>query len=144
MRRDNISKNYKKATPSLLNDINKEANALVNDLNLSGKVQKYAEKTGFITFKDHKPNFERKLPCRLINPAKSELGKVSSVMLQEINECVRQKAEVCQWRDTKSVIEWFCQLKDKRRRKFLKFDIKDFYPSITKKLLLKSIEFISI
>ena len=141
LKRENISKNYKKAKPCVMNGINREAKDIVNDLNLSGKVMRYAEKHCFITFKDHKPNFERKVQCRLINPAKSEVGKVSSSILQEINECVRQKSELCQWRDTKSVINWFCNVKKKEKRKFLKFDIKDFYPSIHKKLLMKSIKF---
>ena len=141
LKRENISKNYKKAKPYIMKDVNKEANAIVNDLNLSGKVQRYAEKHSFITFKDHKPNFERKVQCRLINPAKTEIGKVSSTILQEINQCVRQKTDLCQWRDTKSVINWFCSMKRKEKRKFLKFDIKDFYPSITKNILMKSIKF---
>ena len=32
---------------------------------------------------DHKENFKTKSPCRLINPAKSEIGIVSNVELKK-------------------------------------------------------------
>ena len=37
-----------------------------------------------ILFKGHKPNFENKLKSRLINPSKTELGKVSKNIIQNI------------------------------------------------------------
>ena len=36
----------------------------------------YGQKTAFITLKDYKENFNINPKCRLINPAKSELGKM--------------------------------------------------------------------
>ena len=44
-----------------------------------------------------------------------------------------------QWRNTKSVIEWFKAIKNKSS--FIKFDIVEFYPSISKELLPKAIEY---
>ena len=44
-----------------------------------------------------------------------------------------------QWRNIKSVIERFKAVKNKRKSSFIKFDI-EFYPSISKELLSKSIE----
>ena len=44
-----------------------------------------AEKEPYATLKDHKDDFRTKLPCRLINPAKSEIGKMSQVMLERYN-----------------------------------------------------------
>ena len=41
--------------------------------------------------KDHKENFDAKLPCRLITPAKSEMGKVSKQILNAINQELRRK-----------------------------------------------------
>ncbi len=35
----------------------------------------------FISLKDHKENFENNPKCRLINPAKSESGKLSKIIL---------------------------------------------------------------
>jgi hypothetical protein len=45
-----------------------------------------AETEAFITLKDHKDNVESNPKCRLINPAKRELGKVSKVILDSINQ----------------------------------------------------------
>ena len=44
-------------------------------------------------------------------------------------------------RNTGSVIDWFKSIDKKENCKFLKFDIADFYPSISKDLLLKSLKF---
>ena len=61
---ENITKTYKKSSINKYNEINTEATQL-------------AKKTAFITLKDHKENFENTPKCRLINPAKSDLGRVS-------------------------------------------------------------------
>ena len=39
------------------------------------------------------------------------------------------------------VINWFKNLSDKHKRKFIKLDIAEFYPSISENLLNKSIEY---
>ena len=67
----------------------------------------------FITLKDHKPNFHTDTKCRLINPAKSEMGKVSSNMLKEINEPVRLETGLKQWRSTQEALLWFQDIEDK-------------------------------
>ena len=113
--REYITKDYKKADPVLLKNINEEARDITNNLKLSGRVQQYSEKCGFITFKDHKPNFRNKIKCRLINPAKTEIGKISSEILKRVNDDVRRSTDVCQWRDTKSVLEWFKEIKNKKK-----------------------------
>ncbi len=46
-----------------------------------------------------------------------------------------------QWRSTKDVIKWFNCLPNKAHRKFVKFDVKEFYPSIDAKLLRKAIDY---
>ena len=46
-----------------------------------------------------------------------------------------------QWKDTSEVIEWFCKIPDKNRYKFLIFDIKDIYLSISEKLLTNTLNF---
>ena len=79
--------------------------------------------------------------CRLINPAKSELGKVSSSMLKDINERVRVETGLKQWRSTKDALDWFKIIQNKNRKEFVQMDIVDFYPSITKTLLEKAIRF---
>lgn len=69
-----ITKTYKKSTQSEINDINNEARRLADDIKISDRVEKLAEKDVFITLKDHKPSFINTLTCRLINPTRSELG----------------------------------------------------------------------
>ena len=44
-----------------------------------------ARKPAYITIKDHKENFNINPKCRLINPAKSELGKVAKTIVENIN-----------------------------------------------------------
>ena len=46
-----------------------------------------------------------------------------------------------QRRNTKSVIDWFKAIKNKSKSSFIKFDIVQFYPSISKERLSKAIEY---
>ena len=48
-----------------------------------------------------------------------------------------------QWRNTKQVIEWFGNIKDKERHSFISFDIVYFYPSISEKLLDQALSWAS-
>ena len=94
-----------------------------------------AEKPAFITLKDHKDNFNSNPKCRLINPSKSELGKVSKIILDDINNRLRSKLHVNQWQNSTSVIDWFNFIINKPSHVFLSFDIVEFYPSISESLL---------
>ena len=38
----------------------------------------------YITLKDHKENFRHNTKCRLINPSKSEVGRISKKYLNDI------------------------------------------------------------
>ena len=60
----------------------------------------------FIALKDHKPNFTTNPKSRLINPLKSELGKVSIFLIEKVNTIIRDKSLVNQWRDTDTVINY--------------------------------------
>ena len=44
--------------------------------------------TAFISLKDHKTKF---LPCRLTNPSKSNIGKISKSILDKVNHNFRNK-----------------------------------------------------
>ena len=98
-------------------------------------------KEAFITLKDHKDNFASKPTCRLINPATSELGHVSKSMLERIVSDVMSKSSLNQWRNTLVVIDWFKNIRNKTRSSFIKFDIVDFYPSISEQLLDRAIDY---
>ena len=47
-----------------------------------------ARNPAYITLKDHKENFNINPKCRLINPAKSELGKVAKLIVENIKKKV--------------------------------------------------------
>ena len=91
--------------------------------------------------KDHKNNFQSSLHCCLINPSKSELGKVSKSILENINQHLVKLLHVNQWKNFTSVIEWFRNIEDKKNCTFIKFDIREFYPSITETILDKALLF---
>ena len=101
----------------------------------------YAERSAFITLKDHKENFKSNQKCRLINPFKGEMGIVSKKCLKSIILKLNSKLQYNQWRSTSTVIEWFKAIKIKAKRRFLKFDIAEFYPLISIELLDTSISF---
>ena len=95
----------------------------------------------FITLKDHKENFLNNPKTRLLNPAKNELGRISKAILDKINLNLRNTTKANQWKNTNDVISWFKSIKNKQNCKFISFDIKDFYPTITKELSSKCLSF---
>ena len=56
------------------------------------------ETEAYITIKDHKDEFPNKIPCRLINPSKSNIGKISKAILDTINKNVVRSTEINQWK----------------------------------------------
>ena len=139
--KENITVNYKKADISVKNNIDREAKVIANKLNLADRIECYNMNDAFITFKDHKENFVNNPKCRLINPAKSEIGVISKHQLQSLNNEIREFSDINQWRSTSAVISWFNGIENKNDSKFVQFDIVEFYPSISKDLLLRTIDF---
>ena len=78
-----VVKNYKKAPPDLEKELNSEAKILTHRLGIVGRVEKYNTKNCFITIKDHESDFKTNPECRLINPAKTQIGRVSKIIVQE-------------------------------------------------------------
>lgn len=93
--------------------------------------------------KDHKPNLAKKPTCRLINPTKSEIGKVSKEILDKINSKITRVSKLHQWKNSASMIEWFKSIENKQHNTFVCFDIIEFYPSISQDLLNKALDFAS-
>ena len=98
-----------------------------------------AKQQAFTTLKDHKENFKNKPTCRLINPAKSELGLASKKILQKINTNIRSTTLLDQWKNTSSVINCFENISEKRQHTFAIFNSESFYPSTSEDLLKTSI-----
>ena len=70
----------------------------------------------YITLKDHKENFQNNPKVRLINPAKTQIGKISKVYIDEINESILKLTNLNQWKSSLEVIDWYKKLKSKSRR----------------------------
>ena len=138
---ENITQNYKKIEDEIVDNINREAKEITKKLDIEDRVEQLTKKEAVIFIKDHKQNFQNTPSCRLINPTKSNIGVISQINLQKINETIRNKTKLKQWRNTNEVLTWFRNLDNKQNLEFLQCDIKDFYPSITEKTLEKAISF---
>ena len=103
----NITAEYRKAPPGTVEKINRDAGDIANSINLRNRMRKYQTSQAFVLLKDHKPNFNQKLPCRLINPAKSDIGKVSKCILEDMTSQLRTSLSLNQWKSTSDVIHWF-------------------------------------
>ena len=134
-----ITKDYKKTDEKAFDDNTKDDKAVATSLELDDRIYKTMKNQAFITLKDHKPNFSNKPTCRLLNPTKPEIGKVSKQLLASIVKTVKEKSKLNQWKNTDAVLIWFSKIQNKNRASFLVFDICDFYPSISPELLRKSI-----
>ena len=95
------------------------------------------ENNSFKTLNDHKENFINNPTVRLINPAKNKFGRISKAILNTANENIREALTLNQWRNTDTVINWFKGIHNKHFYKFVIFDIKEFYLSMTDNLLKK-------
>ena len=138
--KENITKSYRKGDNSVYR-INNEAKAIAAKIGLDKKMECFIEKEAYITLKDHKDDFQNNPKCRLINPSKSQMGIVSKKYLEKIVADVSKALQFNQWRNTDTVIKWFKTIAHKKRSRFIKFDIADFYPSISEPLLDKAINF---
>ena len=66
----------------MYNKINKEAKTITNSCGVSETVDCLAKSNTFVSLNDHEPNFSSNPQCRLINPVKSEMGKISKYFLE--------------------------------------------------------------
>ena len=139
----NITKEYKKADAKVISDINKEAYDIAERLKIADRVYATSEKEAFVTLKDHKENFKNDPKCRLLNPTKTELGKISKKKVSDICDNVRSQTNLTQWKNSYEFVKWFKTLSEKESRKFIQFDIDNFYPSISEELINKAITWAS-
>ena len=68
-------------------------------MTIDNRIECLAKNPVFISLKDHKSNFQSTLPCRLINPSKSDIGKVSKSILDRTNQNFRDKLQLNQWKN---------------------------------------------
>ena len=132
---------YKKAKPKLADEINNLGIKFAKNKGVHDKMTKNGKGESFITLKDHKDDFNNAPKTRLINPAKNEIGRISKNILDDINQKLRDILKINQWKNTQGVVDWFKNLKNKKKLKFVVFDIENFYPSISEKLLKDALNF---
>ena len=102
------------------------------------------ETEAYITIKDHRSKFPNKILCRLINPSKSYIGKISKVILDRINEKIISSVTINQWENASAVLTWYSKIHRKTQCSFIQIGIEIFYPFITQGLMNKAIEFAKI
>ena len=62
----------------------------MKDLKLQERIEQHNQHQSFITLKDLKNNSQNNPTSRSINPAKSKIGIVSKLYIEEINKNVRR------------------------------------------------------
>ena len=112
LKNENVTQEYKKSSLEAVKNNDKKSGVIAIKLKLDEKMQKHSEKECFITLKDHKKDFIGRPKCRLISPAKNELGRVVKIKLEEINREIRYTTGVNQWQSTQKAIDWFKSIKD--------------------------------
>ena len=108
---ENVTKIFKRTPRSKINRINIEAKNIVTKLGIEDRVERLSEGNTYITVKDHKEEFPEKPSFRLINPSKSEIGKISKIIVDKVNKVVIEPTKLNQWKNTNIVIEWFKRIK---------------------------------
>ena len=95
------------------------------------RVQWFHEAEAFITTKDYKDNFSNFPAFSLINPSKSEIGKISKSVLDRINNALVENTNVNQLKNRTNTKQSFKIIPNQKLSSFVKFDIGNFYPSIS-------------
>ena len=139
---DSITKVYKKSDGELLHSINSDTCRIAERLGIEERMDCLKKSNCYITVKDHKEDFHIKPSFRVINPSKSELGKVSKRLLDGINHKVRDALSLNQWKNTADTLRWFDNIRSKQEAAFFKFDIVSFYPSISRSLFTDALNFV--
>ena len=80
--------------------------------------------------KNHKENFPTKIKCRVLNPSKNSLGKVSKKSIEKIVTQIKLRSPLTHWKIFDEVTAWFNKTNNKTEKCLINFDIKNFYPSI--------------
>ena len=83
---ENITKTYKKPNMNKINKLNQEAKKITGKLSIFDRVDRLQNNEVYVTIKDHKKNFQTNPTFRLINPSKTNIGKISKKILDKINE----------------------------------------------------------
>ena len=139
--RNNITKTHKKSNRNRVNDINLDAKKIAQKLKIDDRVEKIQETEAFLTIKDHNEGFPHRLSFHLINPPKSDIGKISKSLLDTINENILKQTNLNQWKNISQIITWSKNINSKKTSSFVNFDVENFYPSILLDLFTDAISY---
>ena len=118
-----MNKEYKKIDPGVVKNITKDDKKVAAKLDLDDRIYVTSDRQCFITIKDHKLNYINNPTCRLLNPTKSEIGKISKQKLEKIISITRKRSNLNQWKNATYAITWFKNINNKARFSFIQFDI---------------------
>jgi hypothetical protein len=137
-----ITKTYKKAKDGQVKKMIKDDKKIAENLEIADRVHRITTSDAYITLKDHKDNFANNPKVRLINPTKSEIGKIAKKILENVVNVVKSATKLSLWKSTSDVITWYKEAENKDKCSFIEFDVVEFYPSITEYLLKAAIEWV--
>ena len=96
---DNITKTYQHGSEDNISEINNELKHIADKLSIGNRIECMKKREASISLKDRKENFENNPKCRLINPAKSDSGKISKLILDKVNTHLRTILNVNQCKE---------------------------------------------
>ena len=73
--------------------------------------------------------------ARFLNPCKSELSKISKLILERVSKYLVDLLSLNQWKNSDMVIKCFHSIKNKSQCAFIQLYIMEFYSSITETIL---------
>ena len=138
--RENITKDYRKADEGHTDKINRECKQHAIDLKVENKIEKITERSAFISIKDHKENFPNNIQCRLINPARNNLGKITQNIIRTAVTSIKERSSLNLWMGTSEVLQWY-EANKQKGVSFIQYDIEAYYLSIKETLLDKAVDF---
>ena len=84
--------------------INYQAKKIVQKLLLDDEAEKMLENEAFITIKDQIKGFPHQVSCRLLKPSKTNIGKISKVLLDKINSAILSNTRINQ---SKNILRYY-------------------------------------
>ena len=85
---DNVTKT---CTNNKTKTINIKAKKIASKLKLEDRIQILDDNDTYISIKDHNEGFPDKISCHLINPSKTDIGKISKQILDKVNNSILEK-----------------------------------------------------
>ena len=96
---ENITKAYKMTNRRKVYNINNETKSIGKPLSIDDHIERMYENESHINIKDHKEHFPSKISCTLINPSKSDIGKIRKTILDKIITKIVSLTNVNQWKN---------------------------------------------